>query len=99
MLTPTERVENPALLIIDMQNDFVRDGAPLEVPDARKTIPAHKTLIDAFRRIERPVIYTKFVTTPYRSLLWNWSPQCEPPMKCCWKGHMRAYADIEGERE
>ena len=25
-----------ALLIVDMQNDFVRRGAPLEVPDARK---------------------------------------------------------------
>ena len=99
MLTPTERVEKPALLIVDMQNDFVREGAALEVPDARKTIPVHKTLIDVFRRIGRPVVYTKFVTTPYRSLLWNWSPQCEPPMKCCWKGHMRAYAGIEGERE
>jgi nicotinamidase-related amidase len=23
---------NPALVIVDMQNDFVREGAPMEVP-------------------------------------------------------------------
>ena len=28
-----------ALLVVDMQNDFVREGAPQEVPDARTTIP------------------------------------------------------------
>ena len=33
-----ERLRDPALLIVDMQNDFVRVGAPLEVPDARATI-------------------------------------------------------------
>lgn len=97
MLEPAERLVKPALVIVDMQNDFVREGAALEVPDARATIGVHKTLIGVFRKIGRPVVYTKFITTPYRSLIWNWSPQCEPPMKCCWKGHMRSYADIDGE--
>jgi ureidoacrylate peracid hydrolase len=31
--------ERTALIIVDMQNDFVRSGAPLEVPEARATIP------------------------------------------------------------
>ena len=82
-----------ALIVVDMQNDFVRDGAPLEVPDARKTIPAHKKLIAAFRRHGRPVVFTKFIATPFPSLLWRWSPECEPPTKCCWKGHTRTYRD------
>lgn len=93
MIEPMDRVVNPALLIVDMQNDFVRQGAPLEVPDARLTIEPHRTLITAFRARALPVIYTKFIATPYRSLLWNWSPECEPDTKCCWKGHARHYED------
>ena len=31
-----------ALLIIDMLNDFVREGAPLEVPSTRNIIPSIK---------------------------------------------------------
>jgi nicotinamidase-related amidase len=30
-----DRFANPALVVVDMQNDFVRVGAPLEVPEAR----------------------------------------------------------------
>ena len=46
-----------ALLVIDMLNDFVLEGAPLEVPDARKIIPKIKTCIKNFRRDHCPVIY------------------------------------------
>jgi len=93
----TERLVDPALVIVDMQNDFVREGAPLEVPEARATLEAHRALIAAFRARKRPIVYTKFLSTPYRSLLWNWSPQCEPETKCCWKGHGRTYADGNDE--
>ncbi len=85
--------ERSALVIVDMQNDFVRQGAPLEVPDARATIEPHRALIAAFRGRALPIVYTKFIATPYRSLLWNWSPECEPDTKCCWKGHERRYLD------
>jgi nicotinamidase-related amidase len=44
---PVDRWANPALLIVDMQNDFVRKGAPMEVPDARATIPQHQELLAA----------------------------------------------------
>lgn len=93
MIEQKLKMENPALLIVDMQNDFVRQGAPLEVPDARRTIEPNRLLIAAFRERALPVVYTKFITTPYRSLIWNWSPECEPDVKCCWKGHQRPYED------
>ena len=97
MLTPAERLSRPALVVVDMQNDFVRVGAPLEVADARATISAHRALLDAFRRRGFPVVYTKFITWPGYTLLWEWSPQCRPPTRCCWKGHPRFYPDVGKE--
>jgi nicotinamidase-related amidase len=88
-----------ALLIVDMQNDFVRRGAPLEVPDARNTIAPHRALFQAFRRRGWPVVYTRFLSRQEPNLLWNWSPQCRPPTKCCWHGHRRRYADTADELE
>ncbi len=46
-----------ALLIIDMLNDFVLEGAPLEVPDTRKIIPVIKIEREYARAKEAPVIY------------------------------------------
>jgi len=89
-----ERLQHPALIVVDMQNDFVRQGAPLEVSEARATIPVHQRLIEVARRQGMPVIYTKFLSHPEYYLLWEWSPQCRPPTKCCWKGHERHYEDV-----
>src|SRR5437879_12430925 len=80
-----------------MQNDFVRVGAPLEVADARATISAHRALLDAFRRRGFPVAYTKFITRPGYTLLWECSPQCRTPTRCCCKGHPRSYPDVGHE--
>jgi nicotinamidase-related amidase len=88
-----------ALIVVDMQNDFVRVGAPLEVPDARETIDVHLELLDWFRAGKRPVVFTRFVAGPLPTLVWNWSPVIAPPTCCCWPGFMRAYGDIEGERD
>jgi len=82
-----------------MQNDFVRQAAPLEVPDSRATIAPIRRLIEAFRARARPVIFTRFLTREEECLMWFWSPQCWPDVKACWKGHQRAYADIEGLRD
>jgi len=38
-----------ALLISDMLNDFVREGAPLEVPAARDILPALQERLAAAR--------------------------------------------------
>lgn len=46
-----------ALIIIDMLNDFVEKGAPLEVPDARDIVPNILKRIEAGRRIHIPTIY------------------------------------------
>lgn len=50
-----------ALLVIDMQNDFVKKGAILEVPKIRRQIPKIKRLIETCRKLGIPVIYTKQV--------------------------------------
>ena len=46
-----------ALLIIDMLNDFVRPGAPLEVPNTREILPAVQERIRTAREEGTPVIY------------------------------------------
>lgn len=46
-----------ALLIIDMLNDFVLPGAPLEVPDTRKIIPNIEREVIKARTEGYPIIY------------------------------------------
>jgi nicotinamidase-related amidase len=93
------RPESTALIVVDMQNDFVRVGAPLEVPHARETIDVHLELLEWFRDRKRPVVFTRFIAGPSPTLMWKWSPQIAPPVCCCWPGFKRAYGDIEGERD
>lgn len=87
---------NPALVIVDMQNDFVREGAPMEVPEARETIAQHRQLIAFCRKAGIPIIYTHFLAGPKRTLLWEWSPEIEPPVMACRRGHKRSYTDADG---
>lgn len=88
-----ERLLRPALLIVDMQNDFVRSGAPMEVADARRTIAPIVSLISAFRQRDLPVVFTRFLANTSPDLMWLWSPQCWPDTKCCWPDHRRQYDD------
>src|SRR5207247_11085535 len=60
------RRDTSALIVVDMQNDFVRVGAPLEVPDARETIEVNQELMAWFRKRKRPVVFTRFVAGPER---------------------------------
>ncbi|MBZ0155421.1 MAG: cysteine hydrolase [Alphaproteobacteria bacterium] len=46
-----------ALLVADMLNDFVREGAPLRVPDTKRAIPTIKREIQRARKDGIPVIY------------------------------------------
>lgn len=46
-----------ALLVIDMLNDFVLPGAPLEVPATRSIIPVIQKEIDKAHASRSPVIY------------------------------------------
>lgn len=52
-----ERMGKSALVVIDMLNDFVLTGAPLEVPETRRIIPALKKRISSARRKKEPVIF------------------------------------------
>ena len=93
-----DRLVAPALVVVDMQNDFVRAGAPLEVPDARETIAAHLRLLAAFRTRRLPVFYTRFLSLEEDNLLWRWSPQCHPATRACWPEHARSYGDVPAAR-
>ncbi len=46
-----------ALLVIEMLNDFVEAGAPLEVPAAREILPYLKKRIREAREKQIPIIY------------------------------------------
>jgi nicotinamidase-related amidase len=48
-----------ALVIVDMQNDFVKEGGTLVVPDAEATLPKLQDLLDLARRSGMKVIFTQ----------------------------------------
>ncbi|MCW5251963.1 cysteine hydrolase [Streptomyces sp. SHP 1-2] len=53
--------KNTALLVIDMQNDFVLEGHPMEVPMARRRIPQMQEVIAECRAAGIPVVYSRHV--------------------------------------
>ena len=89
--------EKSALIIIDLQNDFVRQGAPMEVEDARTSLNKISQLVIAARKKEIPIVYTKFVTGPQKTLIWDWSPQIGA-FGACRRGLERSYEDVNGMR-
>ncbi len=48
-----------ALVVVDMQNDFVREGGGLLVPDAAATIPAISALLELARAHGMHVVYSQ----------------------------------------
>lgn len=56
--------EHTALLVVDMQNDFVEEGAPLEFPEGRRILPTLQKVLDAVRAQGMPVIYPAHVHRP-----------------------------------
>jgi nicotinamidase-related amidase len=48
-----------ALVVIDMQNDFVKQGGNLLVPDAESTVPAVRRLLDLARAARMRVVYSQ----------------------------------------
>lgn len=99
-----DRFRSPALLVVDMQNDFVRLGAPLEVPQARDTIGVHRGLIERFRARGCPVVFLRWVSVrndPYRTLLphFDWVRHLDEETAACRPGFRRWYADIGREAD
>ena len=80
-----------ALIVIDMQNAFVADGAVFETPPARAMIPRLERLIQVARTSAIPVIWTqsdhrppygglmlrKFPPIAKDHILWQGEPSCE----------------------
>jgi len=92
-------IHKTAVVVVDMQNDFVREGAPMSLPSCREAIPNAKRVIDACRQAGMPIVYLKFIAGPKSTLIWSWSPRLFPDVKCCWKNHKRYYPDIDKEVE
>lgn len=53
-----------ALLVVDMQEEFVNPGGKLWVPNAYKQINSIKNLIETFRKLKLPVIFSAHVHHP-----------------------------------
>ena len=53
--------EKTAMIVVDMQNDFVQEGAPIEIPRARAMVPRLNRLLDVCRAHQIPVIYIHHV--------------------------------------
>ena len=58
-----ERIELPAeetaLIVVDMQNDFVKEGGTLVIPAASDTIPNIRGLLDRAREAGAKIVYTQ----------------------------------------
>jgi len=96
------KIRKPALIIVDMQNDFIRQGAPFEVPGGRETIAPQQRLLQYFRENHYPVIYLQWVSIendPWRVLesKFTWTAFLDEKTQACRVGHFRAYEDHEGE--
>ncbi|GAB3561387.1 cysteine hydrolase [Amycolatopsis endophytica] len=57
-------VARTAVLVIDMQNDFVEEGAPLEFPEGRRVIPAIQKVLAAARGRGMAVLHATHVHRP-----------------------------------
>lgn len=51
--------EDCALIIVDMQHDFISEGAPIECPGGRDIIPNIKKVKEWAKKNNIPVFYTK----------------------------------------
>jgi len=69
-----ERARQPrrAVLVVDMQNDHLTPGRPLEVPRARDIVPALVARLESARREGVPVVYVVDEHEPDDSDLDNW---------------------------
>jgi biuret amidohydrolase len=57
---------NAALLVIDVQHDFIDEGAPVYCVGGREMLPGIRTLIDECRAAGVPIVYTQEVHRPSR---------------------------------
>jgi ureidoacrylate peracid hydrolase len=76
-----------ALLVIDMQNAFVAEGAAYETPKARVMIPNIERLLGFARTQNMPIVWTRSDhRPPYSGILINKCPAVRED-EVCWPGH------------
>jgi nicotinamidase-related amidase len=56
--------ERTALLVIDMQNIFVREGAPIHAAGAEQIVPPINRVVSIFRELELPIVWTAWCHRP-----------------------------------
>jgi ureidoacrylate peracid hydrolase len=79
--------DSAALMVVDMQKGFIEEKASMEVPVGREIIPNIKRLIDSCRKLNIPVVYTRFVySTKVPNLIGELHPLHKPPVGCCMLG-------------
>lgn len=59
----TPEWQNPALLVLDMQQYFLRGDSHAFVPSAPAIVPGILQLINGFKRADFPVIFTKHINS------------------------------------
>lgn len=52
-----KRPERPVVVVLDMIQDHLTPGRPLEVPRAREIVPSLRARLDAWRREKIPIIF------------------------------------------
>ncbi|UCG00089.1 MAG: cysteine hydrolase [Spirochaetaceae bacterium] len=92
-------LKKAALVVVDMQNDFVRRGAPFFLQGCNEAIPNVQKVLHACRKTKVPVVFLKFTAGPSETLIWTWSKPLHPPDKACWKNCSRFYEEIQREAE
>ena len=68
--------QKTALLVVDMQNDFVKKGGSLVIPDAEATIPAIMRLLASARASRARVVYGQDTHTPGDPEWQIWPEHC-----------------------
>jgi nicotinamidase-related amidase len=68
--------EKTALVIVDMQNDFVLESGKLVVPAARGSVPAIRRLLDRSRSAGIKIVYTQDTSYPSDREFEIWPEHC-----------------------
>ncbi len=64
-----------AMIVVDMQNDFVASGAAMETPEARAMVPKLAEALNICRDAQVKVIYTAHVHR-LMDAIWDYSMTC-----------------------
>jgi nicotinamidase-related amidase len=89
-----------ALVVVDLQNEFVRDGGLIQVKEAKATLDTNKKLIEFVREHAMPVIYTKMSLHDDWALPMKMIRFTEPDRiqgKALLPGHKRYFSDVGRE--